>query len=485
MPNSPLYRNHAYAGSQKLAADDALPTGQPLPGLQRLANTSGKAGQFRAQITAEPKQVQLLAEHPTTVWLYNGSMPGPLIEVSEGDTVEIDFHNQLDRPSTIHWHGLATPPAQDGNPMDIVKAGASHQYRYTLPKGSAGTYWYHPHPHEETSEQVYRGLAGPMIVRAKSDPLAHLPEQHLVITDLRLADDGNIPPNTRADWNFNGRYGQFVLINGALRPHIQVDGTQRWRIWNACNARHLMLSLGGVPFTLVGTDGGLLEAPQLGVKQILLAPAERVELVVHAPATGGRHITLLAEPYNSMGDIRNRTANARVLASVEFPAQPVQRSVPEKLRAIEPLEDPSAFHTVVFSELTDLEIARANTIKSIYTPSPARTYVIAGRPYDMKRIDIEVKLDAVEEWEIINQSSMNMDHPFHVHGTQFQVIERVFNGRLTKEPFLAWRDVVNVRSGEVVRIRMVQGFEGMRMFHCHILEHEDLGMMGNLMVRKR
>ena len=481
-PASVLYRNQDYAGSRTLAAENALPTGQPLPALPRLQNTSGKAGLFRAQLTAQPTQLQLLADHPTTAWCYNGSTPGPLVEVKEGDTVEIGFHNRLEFLSTIHWHGIATPPEQDGNPPDVVLPGASRTYRYTLPKGSAGTYWYHPHPHEQTSEQVYRGLAGSFIVRAADDPLAHLPEQHLFITDLRLADDGNIPPNARMDWNFNGRYGQFVLVNGALRPHIRVDGTQRWRIWNACNARYLRLTLGGQPFTLVGTDGGLLEKPVHGLTEILLTPAERVEIVVSAPATGGHHATLLAESYNSMGEIRSRTASSRVLASVEFAAKPVTRPVPETLRKIERLENPTAFHTVIFGEQTDIEVARASAINSTYTPMPGRAYVLNGKSYDMDRIDVVVKRGAVEQWDIINLSNMDMDHPFHIHGTQFQVVERVFNGRVTKEPFLAWRDMVNVRAGETVRIRMVQEFEGLRMFHCHILEHEDLGMMGNLMV---
>ena len=166
-----------------------------------------------------------------------GLVVGPLIDVREGDTVEIKFVNKLPQPSTIHWHGLPVPPDRDGNPSDPVAPGASRVYRFTLPKGSAGTYWYHPHPHMMTAEQVFRGLAGPFVVRAADDPLAGWPERNLFVSDLKLARDGTIAPNDMMDW-MNGREGQFVLVNGARRPRIDVAGDERWRVWNACSARY-------------------------------------------------------------------------------------------------------------------------------------------------------------------------------------------------------------------------------------------------------
>ncbi|MWR77433.1 multicopper oxidase domain-containing protein, partial [Escherichia coli] len=135
----------------------------------------------------------------TEFWAYNGQLPGPQIEVFEGDTVEIEFINHLPQPSTVHWHGLDVPNEADGNPMDMVEPQGKKVYRFTLPQGSAGTYWYHPHPHDHVSEQVYKGLAGTFVVKAKNDPLAHLPEQHWVISDLRLNADGTIPANTMLD----------------------------------------------------------------------------------------------------------------------------------------------------------------------------------------------------------------------------------------------------------------------------------------------
>ena len=138
----------------------------PLPALRTLVNESREPGVFRATLVAQPVARTLLHGHPTTFWQYNdgvdGPVVGPLIDVHEGDTVEIRFVNRLAQPSTIHWHGLPVPPDQDGNPANAVAPGATRVYRFTLPPGSAGTYWYHPHPHQLSAEQVFRGLAGPI-----------------------------------------------------------------------------------------------------------------------------------------------------------------------------------------------------------------------------------------------------------------------------------------------------------------------------------
>ena len=143
-----------------------------------------------------------------------------------------------------------------------------------MPVGSAGTYWYHPHPHELTAEQVFRGMAGLLIVRSRTDPVpAAIEEKLLVISDLRLAADGTIPANTAMDWQ-NGREGNYVLVNGQYQPVLAINPgqSQRWRILNATNARYLRLALTGHTMTLIGTDGGLLRSPVPGLDEILLAP---------------------------------------------------------------------------------------------------------------------------------------------------------------------------------------------------------------------
>ncbi|MGF6775582.1 multicopper oxidase family protein [Paraburkholderia sp. GAS334] len=479
-----------------LAPADALPAGAPLPDLRRLANAGSEAGTFRATLVAEPTQHRLLAGRSTTFWQYNGSgagsaqdpVTGPLIDVREGDTVEIRFINRLPQPSTIHWHGLPVPPDQDGNPSAMIAPGATHVYRFTLPPGSAGTYWYHPHPHMMSAEQVFRGLAGPIIVRAADDPLAGFPERHLFFSDLKLATDGSIPANDMMDW-MNGREGQFVLVNGARRPRITVKEDERWRLWNACSARYLRFSLGEQQrFVQVGTDGGLLEKPREGLTELLLAPGERAEVIVRAGGAPSQ-ATLTADVYDrrkmamSHGSLPPDPAHA--LADVTFQPQTdaragsSARSVPATLRTIVPFPAPVAQKSVIFSEAMDMA-AMHRPGASVHGMPAGMRFMINGAGFDPKRITLTSRRDEVEQWTIENRT--DMDHPFHLHGTQFQVIGRERGGVKTPEPYLAWRDTVNVQPDEIVRIATVQTMAGERMFHCHILEHEDLGMMGTLKV---
>ena len=184
--------------------------------------------------------------------------------------------------------------------MDPIAPGASRTYEFTLPVGSAGTYWYHPHPHEFTAEQVFRGMAGLFIVRSRTDPVpAAIEEKLLVISDLRLAADGTIPANTPMDWQ-NGREGNYVLVNGQYQPVLTIKPgqSQRWRILNATNARYLRLAVTGHTMTLIGTDGGLLRSPVPGLNDILLAPAERVEVIVTASLAAGSSAVLQSLPYD-------------------------------------------------------------------------------------------------------------------------------------------------------------------------------------------
>lgn len=459
------------AASVKLAPVEALARGAALNGLAKLVNTSAQAGLFRASLVAAPVSVPLLAGSATEFWAYNGSLPGPLIEAVEGDRVEILFENRLPQPTTVHWHGLPVPADQDGNPHDVVAPGARRWYRFKLPLGSAGTYWYHPHPHGHTPEQVYRGLAGTFIVRAKVDPLAGIPERLLVISDLKLGADGRIAPSDAND-EMNGREGQFALVNAQCQPVLPFDqgGRERWRLWNASSARFLRLMLPGAGLTLVGTDGGLLERPIAGLAELLLAPAQRAEMVVDASAKLGR-VELVAAAYErgKMGTVPAEQELA--LLSVDFGkvGTLALAPLPTTLRRIPALGRPSARKRVVFSE----EMSMAGGQHEM-------TFLVNGKQFDMHRVDLTSRAGQVELWEIVNEA--DMDHPFHLHGTQFQVIEHEIGGKVTPVPYRAWRDTVNVKSGETVRFKVVQPLKGLRMFHCHILEHEGAGMMGQLKV---
>jgi FtsP/CotA-like multicopper oxidase with cupredoxin domain len=450
-----------------------LPEGNALRELSLLANEAGEPGLFKARLTAEPATVRFAEGLDTPILGYNGLSPGPLIEAVEGDRVEITFANRIaDEASTIHWHGMPVPADQDGNPMDPVTTGAERTYSFDLPEGSTGSYWYHPHPHGKTAEQVYRGLAGAFVVKPKIDPIpAGYGDTVLVFTDLRLAADGTLPDNTMTDL-MNGRVGDHVLVNGQKNPALTVPfGTKRrFRFYNATNARFLRLSFDNASMMIIGTDGGLLEAP-VAADNILLSPAERLELVVSFDKPGAATLATLDYDRGWMGPGRPDDAGLTLFTVnvSETPAEPVP-PLPDRLRPIAQLGAPVVSRRFVFTETMTMNASGMDM-----------GFLINGVAFDMNRIDIVAKTGQVELWEIVNKA--DMDHPFHVHGTQFQVVEHERDGQVSKPPYRAWKDTVNVARGETVRLLLRQDRPGPRMYHCHILEHEQLGMMGIVDVR--
>ena len=454
-----------------------LTVGQPLTDLVRLANTSTTPNVFAATLVAQRANMAMVPGSPTEFWTYNSRVPGPLVEVYEGDTVRIRLENQLSQETTVHWHGLPVPPDQDGNPMDPVAPGATRLYEFTLPVGSAGTYWYHPHPHELTAEQVFRGMAGLLIVRSRTDPVpAAIDEKLLVISDLRLAADGTIPANTPMDWQ-NGREGNYVLVNGQYQPVLTIKPgqSQRWRVLNATNARYLRLAITGHTLTLIGTDGGLLRAPVPGLDEILLAPAERVELIVTANLSSPTTAVLQSLPYDrgGMGMMGPSSATIPLLTVNYSTAAATAVALPDVLNPIVDLGVPTTAKRLVFS--SGMGMGGMGGMGG-----GMMSFLIDGKSFDPARVDLTSRVNAIEQWTIENRSSM--DHPFHLHGTQFQVVSRTRGGVTTAEPFVAWRDTVNVAALESVVFKVAQRQVGRRMYHCHILEHESQGMMGTLEV---
>ncbi|MDP8997971.1 MAG: multicopper oxidase family protein [Pseudomonadota bacterium] len=448
-----------------------LPIGAPLTQLAKLENISKVNAGFEAVIEAGTSTHEFVPGLASQVLVYNGTGAGVVIEATEGDRVKIAFKNRIpNQPSTIHWHGLEIPAEQDGGPMNPVASGADYTYEFTIPEGSAGSYWYHPHPHGLTSEQVYRGLAAPFIVHSKNDFLSpELGDTTLFITTVSLNFDGTIAENTDADL-MNGREGDHVLVNGAKQPILTLPpgSSRRFRIYNATNGRYLRLALEGHMITLVGTDGGLISAPIRGLKELILAPAERAEIIVDFKSKTGR-FNLMSGAYERgwMGDNKPAT-KALPLMTFELTGVAVKPiALPEKLRDIVALGESTASKRLEFSENMGMG-----------SGAMTMNFLIDGKSFDMNRVDIKARVGEVELWEIYNDS--DMDHPFHIHGTQFQIVEREKNREKTPVQFLAWKDTVNITSKETVRIKVRYSTAGLRMYHCHILEHEDNGMMGTL-----
>jgi bilirubin oxidase len=439
------------------------------PQLVPLQNTATTPARFEATLTAKVTPAFSLFGAPTELWTYNDQFPGPLIEVNEGDHVHITVQNDLPEETTVHWHGLPVPPDMDGQPMDPIPPGGSKLYMFDLPPGFAGTFWYHPHPHGRAGYQVAHGMAGMFVIKPKDDPLAAFPVRHLFIEDLKLADDGTIADIDRTD-RMNGREGNHLVVNGVEKPAVTIrpGERQRWRIVNATSARFLRLSFGdggGAPFTLVGTDGGLLQAP-VSVTEVLLSPAMRAEIIVEGGAAG-TSVALQALSYdrgNMLGHLVSTPFDVLTLTS-QGDAVTDAPQIPASLRTIDAYADPGS----VANKLTFSEVLTGGDM----------SFEINGQIYSMGRIDLTSKLGVVEEWDAYN--SGDMDHPLHIHGTQFQVVSRkAADGTVTPDPLLAWRDVVILNPGTTVKLRIKQDFQGQRMVHCHILEHEDQGMMATL-----
>lgn len=456
-------QEHAHRVSlSATAARPSLPPGPPI-----LENLSRAPNTVEVELTAAPASLSLVPGSRTEAYAYNGRVPGPRLEVREGDRVIVHFRNDLPDTTTVHWHGLHIPFAADGSPFTPVPPGTTQTFEFTIRPGAAGTYWYHPHPHHRTGWQVAKGLYGSIVVRAADDPLAGIPEQVLILSDNRLLADGSLDvpdpatPAGRADRE-NGREGNLVFVNGALNPELTIRSgeVQRWRIINASAARIYRLAIPGHTFLQVGTDGGLIERP-VERAEILLTAAERVELLVTGTAPPGSVAELQALAYDRYVP-QTRPADwntTRPLLTLRYSAEPpvAPRTLPATLRHIPALDTTEATATRVM----------------VLTQG-----MINGRLMDMGRVDVAARLGTTEIWQVENL--VGMDHPFHLHGFQFQVLDR--NG--VPEPFRSWKDVVNIPEHETVRfIVRYDDYPGKWMFHCHILDHEDHGMMGVLEVK--
>jgi bilirubin oxidase len=414
-------------------------------------------------LVAAPARRSLVPGKRTEVYAYNGQVPGPTLEVREGDRVIVHFTNRLPEPTTVHWHGLHLPANMDGSPMHPIAPGEYHHFEFTIPPGTAGTYWYHPHPHHRTGFQVARGLYGAILVHPARDPLPDtLPDRLLILSDNRFNGDGSIAEPTVIDQE-NGREGDVQFVNGQIHPTVPIRSgeVQRWRVVNASAGRYYRLAIAGQSFLQIGTDGGLFERP-VERGEVLLAPSERVELLVRGSGAPGSRTVLQSLPYDRyLPQTRppGWDSSPRDLLTLQYSSRP----------AIAPPVIPATLRKVAA-----MDPAQATATRLILLGQG----FINGKKFDMHRVDIAAPLGATEIWQVENLVAM--DHPFHLHGFSFQVLDR--DG--VPEPFPAWKDTVNVPRHSVVRfIVRYTDYPGEWMFHCHILDHEDHGMMGILAVR--
>ena len=461
---SPTGESHA---ASALPSRVSVPSKDDKSNPSVLVNISKLPKTVEVNITAAVTTLSLQPGVSSEVFAYNGRVPGPTLDVREGDLVIVHFRNDLPEPTTVHWHGIHLPFESDGSPFHPIKPGETHDYVFTVRPGTAGTYWYHPHPDRRTGFAIGKGLFGGIVVRAADDPLPSMPEKLIILSDNRFLKNGSIDfPDPHSHHGGvdeeNGREGPILFVNGQVMPTISIRSgeTQRWRIVNGSAGRIYRIALSGHTFLHVGSDGGLFEKP-IEVKDILVTTGERVELLVRGTDPPGTRAVLQNLPYDRYAPQTRPTDwdTTRALLTLqttdEAPVTPV--AIPAILRKITPLDTTkvTAVRTVVFSQ-----------------------GLINGKTMDMSRVDISTTVGATEIWEIEN--IVGMDHPFHLHGFQFQVLDR--DG--VPEPYRSWKDMLNIPKHSSARIIVrYDDYPGKWMFHCHILDHEDHGMMGVLEVK--
>ncbi len=390
---------------------------------------------------------------------FNGQVPGPVLVAQQGVPLEIAFTNRLPEPTVIHWHGLRIPAAMDGTEVvqRPVQPGETFTYRFTPP--DAGTFWYHPHLNE--TEQLEKGLYGALIVRA-ADDLALDGEKILVFDDLRVDDSGQIAKFGGLKDRHNGREGNVRLINGRSEPEVAIAAGQieRWRLVNASSARYVRLSLGGRPFQIIGTDGGLIEAP-VTAAEVLLPSGDRVELAVGPFEQEGDVYGIDDLPYSRGTGTKGveRFGTLRIA-----PRQTSTARIPPRLRAIPPL-------------VTEpVRVTRTVTLGFKLSLRRGFDFVIDGERHHH---DEPVNVGELQVWDVVNATQI--DHPFHLHGFFFEVLE--IDGQ--KPAFRSLEDVINVPPKATARIAWYPDDRpGLWMYHCHILEHHAAGMMAHFEVQR-
>ncbi|UFS72757.1 multicopper oxidase family protein [Geomonas sp. RF6] len=429
------------------------------------------------EITVQQSSVRLGSTNANLL-TYNGMYPGPVMRAEKNGTLEVCLKNNLPKTSAtnllghqrnitnLHTHGLhVTPNSPGDNVMVQLRPGEEYHYSYDLRYESAGHLnFYHPHVHGTVAEQYWGGLAGPLVIGDGADsPLSGFQTHIMMVKDITLSGSAPAAYSTMSDY-MRGKEGNIVTVNGQVNPVLQIapGQVQRWQIVNACNARYLKLSLDKHTMHVIGTDGGLVDQ-SYPLTQILVAPGERIDVLVQGTQGTGT-FKLLSLPYD-----RGMNALQQVtLLTLKYGKGPSASDV-----------IPSAINRDAVRPAFDLApLERRQLTLSMMM---GKGYINGQSFVDMDHsYTVMSKLGEYEVWEILNQSGM--DHPFHQHVNACQVLsttggDRDYADLYTKIP--AWKDVVNIpKMGSATVLMPVMDWEGMSMFHCHIIEHEDIGMMG-------
>lgn len=474
-----------------------------------LAGTADADGVRHYRLTMAPGVQELVSHRETPVWGYNGDYLGPTIRVLRGQAVHIRLQNALNQSSTTHWHGAHVPGDMDGGPELLIGSGRHYDYHYTLQQPAASL-WYHPHPARRTGAHIYAGLAGLLLVDDGVGESLGLPHTYgvddipLIIQDRRLFADGRLAYMTHPH-DIMGMKGDHILVNGREQPHWNAPAQWvRLRILNASNARMYNLAFADRrTFAVVASDAGLLSEPAL-VRELLIAPAERVEILVDLARDRGRSVILQSDSRRVVPALSANPADSDALDRSVFPllelrVGPRRRApgiLPTHLATIPSLSAAGSVRRFVLRVNMKHHAMQSSPGMEMALPRTAprgpggmsmgmggmEMFSINHQYMKMSVINVAITRGHVEVWYVTNQSPMA--HPFHYHGTSFQILAR--DGRPPPAHERGWKDTVLVRRGETVRLiapfNQPAGRALPFMYHCHILEHEDNGMMGQFVV---
>lgn len=432
-----------------------------------VAESATQDGRRVFSLVTQAGKTEIVPGGEADTWGVNGAFLGPTLRVRRGDDIRINMDNHLDVATTLHWHGMRLPATADGGPHQMVEPGASWSPEWSIDQPAA-TLWYHPHPHGETEKHVYKGLGGMIIIDDDEEGALALPRKYgvddipVIVQDKTFSQSGQLVETNREGV---GMLGGTVLVNGTAAPVLELSAEHtRLRLLNASTARSYNFGLSdGRTFTMIGSDGGLLTAP-VPLTRIMLTPGERAEIIV--TASPGETLTLRSFPQD-LGVAESRAAEVGAQDTLDIlelqAATDLSASapIPATLAAVE-YPDPAQAGDMRMFQLGD------NTINS--------------KSMDMDRIDLEIKAGATESWAVLN--AHNQPHNFHVHDVQFQIVS--MNNQPPPPELAGWKDTVYAPPRVTIRLLMKFGKLANPtvpyMYHCHLLWHEDMGMMGQFTV---
>jgi blue copper oxidase len=460
--------------------------------------------EFHLHIAAGVSELSAGLHTPT--WGYNGALLGPALLIPRHQPVRLWVHNTLQESTTTHWHGAHVPGSMDGGPQSLIRPGKTWRYDYQLDQPEA-TLWYHPHPASRTGPHVYAGLAGLYLVQDGTDAALGLPRSWgvddipVIVQDRVLDDTGTLQYMPTA-MDVMGMKGNRFLINGREAPVFHAPAQWlRMRMLNASNARLYNFAFSDDrEFYVIASDAGYLAAP-VAVRRLLLAPAERAEILIDLRGLAGKELYLRSDSGSVVPALSARPMDSDAYDRSNFPLLAIRvgpplgpgGKLPDRLAEIPSLQANAQTRQFVLRGMAmqqDMPELR-QAMQQVRHAGPGgmslgidgqRLFSINNRYMDMQVINEKLRLGSTEIWQIENRAEMA--HTFHVHGTSFQILSR--NGAVPPATERGWKDTLLIRRDETVRFiahyAQPATEEFPYMYHCHMLEHEDNGMMGQFTV---